>query len=134
MNDFIGMDGGAPLISVAIPVFNGEKYIRCAIESVLGQTYGPLEVIVVDDGSTDGTLDILAEFGDRIRVLKQAKQGSAVARNLAIENARNDRHRLVSRAADWAPRRTWRIAPLFTAHTRPLTSSPVPDRCLRLLA
>lgn len=76
-----------PLVSVVIPVFNGEKYIRCAIESVLKQDYQPIEIIVVDDGSTDATLDILRDLDSRITLYRQPNKGSAAARNLGVRMA-----------------------------------------------
>lgn len=74
-------------VSVVIPVYNGEQYIQETLESVLGQTYPDVEVIVVDDGSTDSTLDILASYGDRLRVFRQKNSGAAAARNKGIQEA-----------------------------------------------
>jgi glycosyltransferase involved in cell wall biosynthesis len=62
-----------PLVSVVVPVWNGERYLRESLESILGQTYPRIEVIVVDDASTDGTPGILASYGDRIRVIRQSE-------------------------------------------------------------
>ncbi|HWW62682.1 MAG TPA: glycosyltransferase family A protein, partial [Thermoanaerobaculia bacterium] len=59
-------------VSVIIPAYNYARYLRDAIDSALAQTHAPLEVIVVDDGSTDDTPGVLAEYGDRIRVIRQA--------------------------------------------------------------
>jgi glycosyltransferase involved in cell wall biosynthesis len=73
-----------------IPVFNGESYLAEALDSVLTQTYSPIEIIVVDDGSTDGTSDILARFGSRIESVRQANAGPAAARNRGIESARGE--------------------------------------------
>jgi len=53
-----------PLISCIVPVFNGERYLTEALESILKQTYRPLEIIVADDGSTDGTATLVASYGD----------------------------------------------------------------------
>ncbi len=76
------------LISVIIPAFNAQSYVRQAVESALNQTYPDQEVIVVDDGSTDGTPGILAEYAGRIRVVSQANQGTARACNAGVHAAR----------------------------------------------
>jgi len=79
-----------PAVSVITPAYNVEPYIGQAIESVLGQTFTDFEQIVVDDGSTDGTLRIVeaaARNDRRIRVLRQNNQGIAGARNRAIQAA-----------------------------------------------
>ena len=73
----------APLVSVILPVYNREAWVARAIESVLAQTYEPLELIVVDDGSTDGTRQVLERFNDEIVILEQPHGGAYVARNLA---------------------------------------------------
>jgi len=80
-----------PLVSVIIPVFNGAEFIGEAIESAAKQTYRNLEIIIVDDGSTDATPSILrdyAERDERIRVLSQVNGGVATARNTAIAASR----------------------------------------------
>lgn len=64
-----------PRVSVVIPVFNGEEDLSGAIDSVLRQTEGDVEVIVVNDGSTDSTADVIASFGDRVRGVHQANLG-----------------------------------------------------------
>lgn len=76
-----------PRISVIIPAYNGERYIESAIESVLTQRDANFELIVVDDGSTDNTPNILQAYGDRISVFSQQNQGVAAARNRGIEAA-----------------------------------------------
>lgn len=76
------------LVSCIVPVFNGEKYVGEAIESILRQTYPDVEVTVVDDGSTDGTPEVLASFGARIQVHRQENQGPSLARNLGLEESR----------------------------------------------
>ena len=73
-----------PLISCAIPVFNCERYLAEALDSILAQTYRALEIIVADDGSTDGTAQVVASYGDRIRYLWQSNAGPAAAQNLAL--------------------------------------------------
>jgi glycosyltransferase involved in cell wall biosynthesis len=73
-----------PLVTCIIPCYNRPAYVRDAIESALAQTYTALEVIVIDDGSTDDTPAVLASYGDRIRVLTQENGGSSAARNAGI--------------------------------------------------
>lgn len=76
-----------PLVSVVIPVRDGAPFIAEAIDSVLAQSYRNLECIVVDDGSTDGTAEIVSAYGDRVRSLTTGRGGVSVARNLGIEHA-----------------------------------------------
>ncbi|HBY59173.1 MAG TPA: hypothetical protein DEH78_05090, partial [Solibacterales bacterium] len=78
----------APTISVVIPVWNGERFLHQAIQSVLAQTMAPDEIIVADDGSTDGSLRIAAGFGDRVRLLPAAHQGVSATRNRGVNAAR----------------------------------------------
>ena len=73
-----------PLISCIVPVFNGERYLREALDSILAQTYRPLEIIVADDGSTDGTAAIVASYREQVRYLSQPNAGPAAARNLGL--------------------------------------------------
>lgn len=77
----------SPLVSVIIPCYNSAAHITAAIDSVLAQDYPNIEVIVVDDGSTDSSIDILRQFGDKIIVLQQANQGPAAARNAGMRIA-----------------------------------------------
>lgn len=79
-----------PLVSVVIPTYNQAAYLREAIDSVLAQTYPDIECIVVDDGSTDGTADILATYGDRITSFRQPNRGAAVALNVGLRAARGE--------------------------------------------
>jgi glycosyltransferase involved in cell wall biosynthesis len=77
-----------PAISVIIPVFNGERFLREAVESALAQTYAVREIIVIDDGSTDGSLALAHALP--VTVLSQSNQGVSAARNRAIERASGD--------------------------------------------
>jgi glycosyltransferase involved in cell wall biosynthesis len=79
-----------PLISCVIPVFNGERYLREAVDSILAQTYRPLQIIVADDGSTDGTPAMAAGYDGQVRYLRQANAGPGAARNLGIDAARGE--------------------------------------------
>jgi glycosyltransferase involved in cell wall biosynthesis len=74
----------APLVSVVIPCFNAERWITEAIDSCLRQTYSNVEVIVVDDGSTDGGPRIVESYGDRVRLIRQSNAGGCVARNVGF--------------------------------------------------
>ncbi len=82
-----------PLISVIVPVYNVEKYVAKCLDSIINQTYKNLEIIVVDDGSTDNSYSVCcsyAEKDDRIVLLQQPNGGQASARNYGIENAGGD--------------------------------------------
>ncbi|MBX6377399.1 MAG: glycosyltransferase [Clostridia bacterium] len=85
-------EGGedVPRVSVVIPVYNHEEFVAEAVGSALNQTYRDLEVIVVDDGSTDGTPAKVAAFADRIRSFRKANGGTASALNLGIREARGE--------------------------------------------
>ena len=79
-----------PGVSVVIPSFNHARYLGECLDSVLAQQPAPLEVIVVDDGSTDGSLDLLRGYGSRIQLLQQQGGRQARARNLALGVARGE--------------------------------------------
>jgi glycosyltransferase involved in cell wall biosynthesis len=79
-----------PLVSCIVPVFNGERYLAEALDSILAQQYEPLEIIVADDGSTDGTAAIARSYGDRVRVIRQPNAGAPAARNLGLQAARGE--------------------------------------------
>jgi len=76
--------------SVVIPAFNAEQYIGATLESVFLQTRPAYEIIVVNDGSTDGTLEVLHRFGDRIRIVDQKNSGVSAARNNGVSAATGD--------------------------------------------
>jgi glycosyltransferase involved in cell wall biosynthesis len=77
-----------PLISVMMTVYNGAPYLAEAIESVLGQTYRPVELIVVDDGSDDGSGEIAERYVPALRYVRHARRGMGASRNRAVELAR----------------------------------------------
>lgn len=79
-----------PFFSVIIPTYNRAAVLREALDSVFAQTFADYEVIVVDDGSTDDTASVLAEYGQRVRLFRQANQGPGAARNTGIANALGD--------------------------------------------
>ena len=79
-----------PLISIIVPIYNVEKYIRTCIESILAQTYRNVEVIIVNDGSTDQSLAVISDLicsHHNVKVINQKNQGVSVARNTGIDVA-----------------------------------------------
>lgn len=90
-------------LSVVIPVYNGEKFIGRALESVFSQTVPPDEIIVVNDGSRDGTAQKLAEFGDRIQVISIPNGGVANARNVGLKACTGDLIALLDADDIWYP-------------------------------
>jgi glycosyltransferase involved in cell wall biosynthesis len=94
------------LVSAIIPVFNGERFLAQAISSVLDQSYGELEVLVVDDGSSDGSFRLASELAarqPRIRVLGQAHGGPGAARNLGVLQASGDLFAFLDADDLWTP-------------------------------
>src|SRR2546425_10794533 len=77
--------GPSPKVSVVIPVYNGGPFLRESLDSILAQTYSDFETIVVDDGSTDDTPQILASYGPRIRAFRKPNGGRASAINLGSD-------------------------------------------------
>lgn len=82
-----------PKISVIVPVFNVEKYLKRCLDSILTQTYWNLEVLCIDDGSEDHSLEILKFYekkDSRVRVYTQARKGPSAARNRGLDEATGD--------------------------------------------
>ena len=73
-----------PLVSCVVPVFNGARYLEDAVASIEAQTWRPLEIVIVDDGSTDETPEIIARLGERVRAVRQPNTGPSAARNAGI--------------------------------------------------
>ena len=71
-------------------MFNGAAFLRRALDSVLAQTYPLQEIIVIDDGSTDSSPEILMSYGDCLTVVRQENSGVAVARNVGLQKASGD--------------------------------------------
>ena len=94
-----------PRVSVIIPVYNGAATISRALNSVFEQTFTDYEVVICDDGSTDDTPSVLAGFGDRIRVIRQANRRFPAARNAAIAASRGELVALIDHDDQWMPRR-----------------------------
>lgn len=83
------METSNPLVSVIIPVYNCEKFIAEALDSALAQTYSPLEIIVINDGSTDSSMEIVRNYSD-IKIISQTNHGVSYARNKGIASCRGE--------------------------------------------
>lgn len=92
-----------PAVSVILPTFNRAHLLPEAIESVLGQTYRDLELIVVDDGSTDETASVLSRFPKSVRTVRQARGGPSRARNFGMEQARGEFIAFIDSDDLWKP-------------------------------
>jgi glycosyltransferase involved in cell wall biosynthesis len=123
-------------VSVIIPAYNAARYITDAIESVLGQSYPPSEVIVVDDGSTDETVEIVRRYGDRIILLQQCNRGPAAARNAGIGRASGEFIAFLDADDVWTSRNLELQVGMLTehpeyvltyGHVRRFTGSPSPE-------
>ncbi len=85
IGDFMNKKSDTPLVSIVIPVYNGENYMREAIDSAINQTYSNIEIIVVNDGSTDNTEQIALEYGEKIRYFSKENGGVSSALNLGLK-------------------------------------------------
>src|SRR5262245_64311987 len=103
------------LVSCIVPVHNGERYLAQAIQSIIGQTYSSLEIIIADDGSTDGTRDVAAGFGGRIQYLHQLNSGAASARNLGLRGANGEFVAFLDADDLWLPEKLERQMKCFMA-------------------
>jgi glycosyltransferase involved in cell wall biosynthesis len=92
-----------PLITTIIPVYNGERYLAEAIGSVLRQTYQPVEIIIVDDGSTDGSAVVARALGARVRYCYQANRGIGAARNAGTDMATGNYLAFLDADDMWTP-------------------------------
>src|SRR5438132_3254976 len=101
----IGTNGGGapPAVSVIVPTFQRREYVVRAVGSVLAQTYEDFELIVVDDGSTDGTGEALAGLDGRLRYLWQENRGTGAARNTGLRLARGEIVAFLDSDNRWLP-------------------------------
>lgn len=113
--------------TVVIPVYNQATFLAEAVESALGQTTPPGEVVVVDDGSTDATPAVLGTFGPRIRVIRQANAGVASARNRGAREARGDVLAFLDADDAWLPRKLERQLARFDERDLGLVHCGVED-------
>lgn len=108
----------APLVSVILPTYNGEATVRDALNSVLAQTYQPIEIIVVDDASTDSTPRILQEYAASIRLIQRQQNSGicAVARNQAMNAASGKYHAFIDQDDLWEPAKLEKQVAFLEAH------------------
>ncbi|MBW4602816.1 MAG: glycosyltransferase [Calothrix sp. FI2-JRJ7] len=105
-------------VSVIIPVYNAEKYVAATVDSVLSQTYQNFEILIIDDGSLDGSIEICRQFKDsRIKIIHQANRGLPGARNTGIRHAQGDYIAFVDADDIWTPDK-------LEKHVKHLDNSP----------
>ncbi len=92
-----------PGVSVVIAAYNAEEFIGETLASVLGQTYAPVEIIVVDDGSTDDTAAVVRSFGSRVRLIQQANMRLSTARNTGLAACSREYISIIDADDLWAP-------------------------------
>lgn len=123
MKDFVGaILNNLPLVSIIIPCYNREKYISQAIDSVLNQTYQPIEVIVVDDGSQDNSINVVKKYGNRISLIEQANRGVSAARNTGFKAAQGS-YIIFLDSDDWLSNN------IVESHIQTLNKWPEVDIC-----
>lgn len=106
----------AALVSVVIPAYNAATFLRETVDSVLGQTYPRVECVVVDDGSTDETAEVVSGYGDRVRYVRQDNQGVSSARNNGIRRVSGSLVAFLDSDDIWLPRKLEWQAPLLSEH------------------
>lgn len=104
------------MISVIIPTYNRAETLKEAIDSVLGQSYREFELIIVDDGSTDQTAEMLAGCEERVRVVRQANRGVSAARNAGVAAARGEWLAFLDSDDLWKPRKLEKQMGWLAAH------------------
>lgn len=105
-----------PLVSVVVATYNGAAFVKETLESLLGQNYEPLEVVVCDDGSTDGTQEIVRSFGDRLKLVCQANGGVSAARNHGASVSSGKLIAFVDQDDLWEPELLTTLVPLLAEH------------------
>jgi glycosyltransferase involved in cell wall biosynthesis len=103
------------LISCIVPVYNGERYLPEALESIFAQSHRPLEIIIVDDGSTDRTPQLVAGYRDRVRYLVQSSRGPSATRNLGVAASQGEFVAFLDPDDLWHPEKLARQMACFEA-------------------
>jgi glycosyltransferase involved in cell wall biosynthesis len=105
-----------PKVSVIIPTYNRAHYIQKALDSVMAQTYQDFEVIVIDDGSTDNTREVVKQYGEKVRYFYQENTGIPGARNAGIRNSAGDYIAFLDSDDYWVKEKLERQMALFSEH------------------
>jgi glycosyltransferase involved in cell wall biosynthesis len=116
-------------ISVIIPAYNAAAYIERALQSILNQTRAADEILVINDGSTDNTADILRRYESRIRIIEQANAGVSAARNTGIRSANGDWIAFLDADDEWLPEKLAKQCQFHQAHPEIKWSSANYYRC-----
>lgn len=103
-------------VSAVLPVYNGETHLRQTLESVFAQTYKNLELVVVDDGSTDASLSLLSQYADNLRLFIQKNSGVSAARNRGAEEAQGELVAFIDQDDIWHTHKIARQVEVFRAH------------------
>ena len=103
-------------VSIVIPTYNRESFIKKALDSVMEQTFRDFEVVVIDDGSTDRTKDIVSGYGDNVHYYYQENRGIAGARNPGIKKSTGDYIAFLDSDDYWIPEKLQRQLALFHEH------------------
>ncbi len=104
-----------PLVTCVVPVFNAERHIEGALESLLAQTHGPIDIVVVDDGSNDRTVELASSYGSAVRIVSQLTAGPAATRNLGIRTATGEFVAFLDPDDRWLPAKLERQLARFAA-------------------
>ena len=112
------MSADRPLVTALINTYNYGRYLPFAINSVLNQTYPNIEILVVDDGSTDHTPQVLAQYGDKIRVLRTENGGQGHTFNVGIPQASGELIMLLDADDTWLPTKVERMVELAARHPK----------------
>ena len=109
-------NGAPPLVSVVMPAYNAERHIGEALQSVLAQTYTPVEIVVVDDGSRDATAETVRRFGPRVRFTAQTNAGAGAARNRGLAMACGRYIAFLDADDSWPPKKLARQVEILEAN------------------
>jgi len=102
-----------PLVSVVIPVYNGEQFIAECLESVYNQTYRPLEIIIVDDGSNDNSIDVMNQIPIEKKIIQQKNGDVSRARNVGVNNATGEFVAFMDQDDIWLPQKVEQQVQIF---------------------